>query len=157
MQTELWPTSKYFSLCGARAIFGTALYSACEFVCPFVNVLHVQDRLLSKLYLWFYASNKDKNTTVRISVKTCIYGWKIDFIIDFYSCDLWPLKDKPLKIILHVFRIPFFEERFLSNFFFRTFSFLFGLSRLTFDWHLLRLISGFMPPIRTKIPPFDSA
>ena len=28
---------------------------------------------------------------------------------------LWPLKDKPLKISLHVFRIPFFEESFLSN------------------------------------------
>jgi hypothetical protein len=73
------------------------------------------DRLFAQLYLWFYASNKDKNTTVGISVKSCVYGWKIDFKIDFYSSDLWPLKDKPLKIILHVFRIPFFEESFLSN------------------------------------------
>jgi hypothetical protein len=29
--------SKSIYYCGARAIFGTALYSACEFVCPFVS------------------------------------------------------------------------------------------------------------------------
>ena len=55
-----------------------------------------QSRLFAGLYLWFYTPNKDKNTTVRISVKRCIYGWKIDFCFN----DSWLLKDKPLKIIL---------------------------------------------------------
>jgi hypothetical protein len=46
-----------------------------------------QDRLFAGLYLWFYASNKDKITTVRISVKGCIYKWKISFKIELYSSD----------------------------------------------------------------------
>ena len=87
--------------------FGTALYSACEFVSLFASIrflnrllkipftsrnlliiINTHDRLFARLYLWFYASDKDKNTTVRISVKSCIYGWKIVFKIDFYSSDL---------------------------------------------------------------------
>ena len=44
--------------------------------------------------------------------KRCIYEWKIDFKIDFYSSDSWLLKDKPLKIILLCFQNSFFRGTF---------------------------------------------
>jgi hypothetical protein len=52
-------------------------------------------------------------------VKSCIYGWKIDFKIDFYSSDVWPFKDKPL------WNNP---SRFPNSFFRGKFSFLFLIS-----------------------------
>ena len=82
-----------------------------------------QDRLFAGLFLWFYASNKDKNTTVRISVKSCIYGWKIEFKIDFFSSDSWLLK--ALKIILSCFLNSFFRGKF-------SFQLNLGLSQWTF-------------------------
>jgi hypothetical protein len=61
------------------------------------------------LVLW---AKHGQNTTVRSSVKGCIYGWEIDFKIDFYSSDSWVLKDKPLKIILSCFLNSFFRGTF---------------------------------------------
>jgi hypothetical protein len=79
----------------------------------------------------FFASNKDKNTTVRISVKSSIYGWKIDLIIIIKNYN---------------------PSRFPNSLSRGKFSF-----ELISDSHdLLRLISGFMRPIRTQIPLFDS-
>ena len=58
------------------------------------------------VYLWFYAPNKDKNTTVRFSVRNSNYGLKC-ITKPQYSSDLWTLKvkrnsivDKSLKIII---------------------------------------------------------
>jgi hypothetical protein len=90
-------------------------YSALQLVGKLINLLLSVSTVCLALSLVLRATKEKTNNTVQISVKSCIYGWKIDFKIDFYSSDLWPLKDKPLKIIHSRFPNSFFRGTFSSQ------------------------------------------